>query len=78
MIDLSKYPASRKAYHSRIDWGVLVCAGVACLAMIPIILIVGRGCLPLPPVCAGVVAFPFALCAGAFVSRSAARPVESR
>lgn len=78
MIDLSKYLASWKAYHFHIDWGVLVCAGVACPAIIPIIPIVGRGCPPLPLVCAVVVVFPFALCAGAFASRSAARPVESR
>lgn len=78
MIDLSKCLASWKAYHSHIDWGVLVRAGVACPAIIPIIPIVGRGCLSLPPACAVVVAFPFALCAGAFVSRSAARPVEAR
>lgn len=74
MIDLSKYLASWKAYHSHIDWGVLVCAGAACPAIIPIIPIVGRGCLPLPPACAVVVVFPFALCAGAFVGNSAARP----
>lgn len=74
MIDLSKYLASWKAYYSHIDWGVLVCAGVACLAIILIILIVGRGCLSFLLVCAIVVVFPFALHTGAFVSRSAARP----
>ena len=78
MIDLSKYPASWRSYYSHVDRGGAVCAGVACLAIIPIILLVGRGCLPLPPACAVVAAFPFAPCAGAFVSRSAARPVEAR
>lgn len=78
MIDLSKYPASWRLYYSHVDRGGAVCAGVACLAIIPIIPIVGRGCLSLPPACAVVVVFPFALCAGAFVSRSAARPVEAR
>lgn len=78
MIDLSKCLASWKAYHSRIDWGVLVRAGVACLAIIPVILLVGYGCLSALLLVAVIVAFPFALCAGAFVSRSAARPVEAR
>lgn len=78
MIDLSKYPASRRSYYSHVDRGGAVCAGVACLAIIFVIPIVGRGCLPLPLVCAVVVVFPFALCAGALVSRSAVRPVESR
>lgn len=74
MIDLLKYPASWRSYYFHVDRGGAVCAGVACLAIIPIILPVGRGCLSLPLVCAVVVVFPFALCAGAFVSRSAARP----
>lgn len=78
MIDLSKYPASWRSHYSHVDRGGAVCAGVACLAIIFVIPIVGRGCLPLPLVCAVVVVFPFALCAGAFVSRSAVRPVESR
>lgn len=78
MMDLSKYPASWRSYHSHVDRGGAVCAGVACLAIILVIPIVGRGRLPLPPVCAVVVVFPFALCAGAFVSRSAVRPVEAR
>lgn len=73
-MDLSKYLASWKAYYSHIDWGVLVCAGVACLAIILIILLAGRGCLSFLLVCAVVVVFPFTLCAGAFVSRPAARP----
>lgn len=74
MIDLLKYPVSWRSYYFHVDRGGAVCAGVACLAIIPIILPVGRGCLFLPLVCAVVVVFPFALCAGAFVSRSAARP----
>lgn len=74
MIDLSKYLASWKAYYSHIDWGVLVCAGFAYLAIILIILLAGRGCLSFLLVCAVVVVFPFTLCAGAFVSRPVARP----
>ena len=74
MIDLSKYLASWKAYYSHIDWGVLVCAGVACLAIILIILTVGRGCLSFLLVCAVVVVFPVALYDGDFVGSSAARP----
>lgn len=73
-MDLSKYPASWKAYHSHIDWGVLVCAGVACLAIILIILPVGRGCLSLLLIVAIIVAFPVALYDGDFVGSSAARP----
>lgn len=74
MIDLSKYLASWKAYYSHIDRGVFVCAGFAYLAIILIILLAGRGCLSFLLVCAVVVVFPFTLCAGAFVSRPAARP----
>lgn len=73
-MDLSKYLASWKAYYSHIDWGVLVCAGVACLAIILIILTVGRGCLSFLLVCAVVVVFPVALYDGDFVGGSAARP----
>lgn len=73
-MDLSKYPASWRAYHSHIDWGVLVCAGVACLAIILIILPVGRGCLSLLLIVAIIVAFPVALYDGDFVGSSAARP----
>lgn len=73
-MDLSKYLASWKAYYSHIDWGVLVCAGVACLAIIPIIPPAGRGCLSFLLVCAVVVASPVALCDGDFVGNSAARP----
>lgn len=74
MIDLSKYLASWRAYYSHIDWGVLVCAGVACLAIILIILLVGRGCLSLLLIVAIIVAFPVALYDGDFVGSSAARP----
>lgn len=74
MIDLSKYPASWRAYHSHIDWGVLVRAGVACPAIILIILPVGRGCLSLLLIVAIIVAFPVALYDGDFVGSSAARP----
>lgn len=73
-MDLSKYPASWRAYHSHIDWGVLVRAGVACLAIILIILPVGRGCLSLLLIVAIIVAFPVALYDGDFVGSSAARP----
>lgn len=73
-MDLSKYLASWKAYHSHIDWGVLVCAGVACLAIILIILPVGRGCLSPLLIVAIIVAFPVALYDGDFVGSSAARP----
>ena len=74
MMDLSKYLASWRSYYSHIDWGVLVCAGVACLAIILIILTVGRGCLSFLLVCAVVVVFPVALYDGDFVGSSAARP----
>lgn len=74
MIDLSKYLASWKAYYSHIDWGVLVCAGVACLAIIPIIPPAGRGHLSFLPIVAVIVASPVALCDGDFVGSSAARP----
>ena len=74
MIDLSKYLASWRAYYSHIDWGVLVCAGVACLVIILIILLVGRGCLSLLLIVAIIVAFPVALYDGDFVGSSAARP----
>ena len=60
-MDLSKYLASWKAYHSHIDWGVLVCAGVACPAIILIILPVGHGCLSALLLVAVIVAFPVAL-----------------
>lgn len=73
-MDLSKYLASWKAYHSHIDWGVLVCAGVACLAIILIILPVGHGCLSALLLVAVIVASPVALCDGDFVGNSAARP----
>lgn len=73
-MDLSKYLASWRSYYSHIDWGVLVCAGVACLAIILIILTVGRGCLSFLLVCAVVVVFPVALYDGDFVGSSAARP----
>ena len=73
-MDLSKYLASWKAYHSHIDWGVLVCAGVACLAIILIILLVGHGCLTALLLVAVIVAFPVALYDGDFVGNSAARP----
>lgn len=73
-MDLSKYLASWKAYHSHIDWGVLVCAGVACLAIILIILPVGHGCLSALLLVAVIVAFPVALYDGDFVGSSAARP----
>lgn len=74
MIDLSKYLASWKAYHSHIDWGVLVRAGVACPAIILIILPVGHGCLSALLLIAVIVAFPVALYDGDFVGNSAARP----
>lgn len=73
-MDLSKYLASWRAYHSHIDWGVLVCAGVACLAIIPIIPPAGRGHLSFLPIVAVIVASPVALCDGDFVGNSAARP----
>lgn len=73
-MDLSKYLASWKAYHSHIDWGVLVCAGVACLAIILIILPVGHGCLSALLLVAVIVAFPVALYDGDFVGNSVARP----
>ena len=64
MIDLSKYPASWRSYYSHVDRGGAVCAGIACLAIIPII----------PPIVAVIVASPVALCDGDFVGNSAARP----
>lgn len=73
-MDLSKYLASWRAYHSHIDWGVLVCAGIACLAIIPIIPPAGRGHLSFLPIVAVIVASPVALCDGDFVGNSAARP----
>lgn len=78
MIDLSKYPASWKACHSHIDWGVLVRTGAACLAIIPIIPPAGHGYLSALLPIAVIVAFPVALYDGDFVGNSAARPVEAR
>lgn len=78
MIDLSKYPASWRSYHSHVDRGGAVCAGIACLAIIPIIPPAGHGCLSALPPIAVIVVFPVALYDGDFVGDSAARPVEAR
>lgn len=78
MIDLSKYLASWRAYYSHIDWGVLVRAGVACLAIILIIPPAGHECLSALLPIAVIVAFSVALYDGDFVGNSAARPVEAR
>lgn len=74
MIDLSKYPASWRSYYSHVDRGGAVCAGIACLAIIPIIPPAGRGHLSFLPIVAVIVASPVALCDGDFVGSSAARP----
>lgn len=74
MIDLSKYPASWRSYYSHVDRGGAVCAGIACLAIIPIIPLAGRGRLSFLPIVAVIVAFPVALYDGDFVGNSAARP----
>lgn len=74
MIDLSKYLASWRSYYSHVDWGVLFCAVLAGLAIILIILLVGRGCLAPLLIIAVIVAFPVALYEGDFVGSSAARP----
>lgn len=73
-MDLSKYLASWRSYYSHVDRGGAVCAGVACLAIILIILPVGHGCLSALLLVAIIVAFPVALCDGDFVGNSAARP----
>lgn len=64
MIDLSKYPASWRSYYSHVDRGGAVCAGIACLAIIPIIPPAGRGHLSFLPIVAVIVASPVALCDG--------------
>lgn len=74
MMDLSKYPASWRSYYSHVDRGGAVCAGVACPAIILIILPVGHGCLSALLLIAVIVAFPVALYDGDFVGNSAARP----
>lgn len=74
MIDLSKYPASWRSYYSHVDRGGAVCAGIACLAIIPIIPPAGRGRLSFLPIVAVIVASPVALCDGDFVGNSVARP----
>ena len=58
MIDLSKYPASWRSYYSHVDRGGAVCAGIACLAIIPIIPPAGRGHLSFLPIVAVIVASP--------------------
>lgn len=73
-MDLSKYPASWRSYYSHVDRGGAVCAGVACPAIILIILPVGHGCLSALLLIAVIVAFPVALYDGDFVGNSAARP----
>ena len=74
MIDLSKYPASWRSYYSHVDRGGAVCAGIAFLAIIPIIPPAGRGHLSFLPIVAVIVASPVALCDGDFMGNSAARP----
>lgn len=74
MIDLSKYPASWRSYHSHVDRGGAVCAGVACPAIVLIILPAGHGCLSALLLVAVIVAFPVTLYDGDFVGNSAARP----
>lgn len=73
-MDLSKYLASWRSYYSHVDRGGAVCAGIACLAIIPIILLAGHGCLTALLLVAVIVAFPVALYDGDFVGNSAARP----